>query len=176
MSRKQGLWLIQPWRQLAALHPDVATGRYQQAEFAADLGQVAEGKAEKEYGDPIEFFRRTYLTEGITGLLLNAWLRLASGGGDPVVELQTNFGGGKTHSMLALYHLFGGGIKKADIPGIETLMPEELRKGDADLPVAARVVLVWKSLSPAEVRTKADGTKIYTLWGELAVATGERRW
>jgi uncharacterized protein len=100
---------LKPWRQIATPHPDVASGRYQHAEFAADLFQVITGKAEPEYGDPREFFQRTYLTDGLTRLLSRAWERLSGLGGDPVVELQTNFGGGKTHSMLALYHLFGGG-------------------------------------------------------------------
>ena len=58
-----------------------------------------------EYLDPVEFFRRTYLTDSLRGMLAGAAQRLAGTGGDPVVQLQTNFGGGKTHSMLALYHL-----------------------------------------------------------------------
>ena len=89
-------------------HRDVASGRYQQAEFAADLWQVHLGEGSDEYRNPVEFFRRTYLTEGLKGLLVGAVRRLAGEGGDPVVQLQTNFGGGKTHSMLALYHLFSG--------------------------------------------------------------------
>ena len=88
-------------------HADVATGRYSEAEFAADLAQVDHGKASAEYGDPAEFFRRTFLTDGLRKLLVGAMRRLSGQGGDPVVELQTNFGGGKTHSMLALYHLAG---------------------------------------------------------------------
>ena len=87
-------------------HKDVASGRYQQAEFAADLWQVHLGEGSDEYRNPAEFFRRTYLTESLKRLLVGAVQRLAGQGGDPVVQLQTNFGGGKTHSMLALYHLF----------------------------------------------------------------------
>jgi predicted AAA+ superfamily ATPase len=91
-------------------HDDVASGRYQQAEFAADLWQVHLGQGTPEYRNPVEFFRRTYLTESLKGMLVGALQRLTVGrsGGDPVVQLQTNFGGGKTHSMLALYHLFSG--------------------------------------------------------------------
>src|SRR5205823_10719524 len=89
-------------------HPDVSSGKYQQAEFAADLWQVYQKEGSDEYKHPTEFFRRTFLTEGLKHLLERALLRLAGAGGDPVVELQTNFGGGKTHSMLALWHLFGG--------------------------------------------------------------------
>ena len=55
------------------------------------------GDASKEYGDPVEFFRRTYLTDGLTRLLESVLRRLAGQpGGDPLLELQTNFGGGKT--------------------------------------------------------------------------------
>jgi hypothetical protein len=97
---------LRPWREVVTPHPDVASGRYQQAEFAADLWQVFLGEGSDEYRDPVEFYRRTFITEGLQKLLSNALLRLAGQGGDPVVELQTNFGGGKTHSMLALYHLF----------------------------------------------------------------------
>jgi len=163
---------LKSWRSIATPHPDVASGRYQQAEFAADLFQVITNKAEPEYGDPAEFFRRTYLTEGLTLLLSRAWLRLAGEGGDPVVELQTNFGGGKTHSMLALYHLFGGEIKPSEVPGLEHLIPTELKGGNTDLPTANRAVLVGTQLSPGTAHTKPDGTVIYTLWGEMAWQLG----
>ncbi len=86
----------------------MASGTYQQAEFAADLHQVFTNQATEEYKNPVEFFRRTYLTQGLRDLLSGALKRLALGTGDPVVALQTNFGGGKTHSMLALFHLFSG--------------------------------------------------------------------
>ena len=99
---------LKPWREVVSPHPDVAKGKYQQAEFAADLAQVLRGDAAAEYGDPTEFFDRTYLTEGMTRLLTTAVERVAGKGGEPVVQLKTAFGGGKTHTMLALYHLLGG--------------------------------------------------------------------
>lgn len=105
-SAATGHW--KPWREVVTPHKDVANGRYQQAEFAADLWQVHLGQGTDEYKDPVEFFRRTYLTESLKEMLVGAVRRLSGQGGDPVVQLQTNFGGGKTHSMLALYHLFSG--------------------------------------------------------------------
>ena len=96
---------LKPWREVVTPHKDVASGRYQQAEFAADLWQVHLGEGTDEYRNPVEFFRRTYLTESLKGMLVGAVRRLSNDsgqGGDPVVQLQTNFGGGKTHSMLAL--------------------------------------------------------------------------
>ena len=103
---------------------DVAQGGFQQSEFAADLTRVYKGTAPREYSEPIEFFSRTYLTEGLNKLLLGAVTRLNGKGGDPIVQLQTNFGGGKTHSMLALYHMVGGvDIKR--IPNLEQLLSAE---------------------------------------------------
>jgi len=98
---------LMPWREVVTPHKDVASGHYQQAEFAADLWQVHLARGPTSIR-PIEFFRRTYLTESLKKMLVGAVRRLAGQGGDPVVQLQTNFGGGKTHSMLALYHLFSG--------------------------------------------------------------------
>ena len=98
---------LMPWREVVEPHQDVATGDFQQAEFAADLAKVHNGSAPSEYRDPKEFFARTYLTDGLSALVKGAAKRLSGQGGDPVVELQTNFGGGKTHSMLALYHMAG---------------------------------------------------------------------
>jgi len=94
--------------------------------------------------------------------------RLAGKGGDPVVELQTNFGGGKTHSMLALYHLVGA-EHPSSLPGIETLMQSA---GIASLPKARHAVLVGTALSPGDTRPKPDGIETRTLWGEMAWQLG----
>ncbi len=155
---------LRPWREIITPHPDVASGRYQQAEFAADLAQVYRGEGSDEYREPRSFFQRTFVTEGLRLLLVGALRRLTNTGGDPVVELQTNFGGGKTHSMLALYHMCSG-ASPDDLPGIEPVLEAaEVRK----LPNVRRAVLVGTALSPAKVQRKADGTEVRTLWGELA--------
>src|SRR6185369_4229733 len=83
---------LKPWREVVTPHRDVASGKYQQAEFAADLWQVHIGEGSDEYRNPVEFFRRTFLTQGLRDLLSGALLRLSGQGGDPVIELQTNFG------------------------------------------------------------------------------------
>lgn len=159
---------LKPWREVVSPHPDVAGGHYQQAEFAADLWQVHLGEGSSEYRDPVEFFKRTYLTASLKDLLLGAAKRLTGKGGDPVVQLQTNFGGGKTHSMLALYHLFSG-IAPEQLPGVDALMAEAKLK---DLPKVKRVVLVGNKLSPGNPRKMPDGTEVRTLWGELAWQLG----
>ncbi len=155
---------LKPWREIVTPHPDVASGRYQQAEFAANLGQVYRGLGNDEYRDPTEFFRRTFLTEGLKSLLTKAVQRLTGTGGDPVVELQTNFGGGKTHSMLALLHLFSG-RPVAELPGIEAVLQEA---GAAYPPKARCAVLVGQDLSPANSHKMPDGTVARTLWGVMA--------
>ena len=162
---------LKPWREVVNPHPDVASGRYQQAEFAADLWQVAIGEGSDEYRKPVEFFRRTYLTQSLRDLLAGAMRRLTGVGGDPVVQLQTNFGGGKTHSMLALYHLFGGG-PPTELLGVDALLATA---GVSRLPEGVRrVVLVGNKISPGNPSTKADGTVVRTLWGELAWQLGGR--
>src|SRR6476660_3067728 len=108
---------LKPWREVVTPHKDVASGRYQQAEFAADLWQVHLGEGSDEYRKPVEFFRRTYLTESLKRMLV---------------------GGVKTHSMLALYHLFSG-IAPGELPGVDAVMAES---GLKTLPKANRVVLV----------------------------------
>src|SRR5262249_30598009 len=159
---------LKPWREVVTPHRDVATGQYQQAEFAADLHQVWRDEAEDEYGKPEEFFRRTFLTEGLRDLLLNASKRLNGSGGDPVVQLQTNFGGGKTHSLIALYHL-AAGYEPSELPGVGEMLASAGLKGP---PESRRVVLVGQMLSPGERRQKPDGTMVQTIWGELAWQLG----
>lgn len=157
-----------PWREVVEPHQDVATGEFQQAEFAADLAKVHNGSAPSEYRNPREFFARTYLTEGLSTLLIGAAKRLSGGGGDPVVELQTNFGGGKTHSMLALYHMVGG-TPVEDLPGLDQLMS---RNGLTVPAKVNRAVLVGTSRGPQDVISLEGGRKIRTTWGELAWQLG----
>ena len=159
---------LKPWREVVTPHADVAKGSYQQAEFAADLWQVYLGEGGDEYRDPVEFFRRTFLTESLKGLLVGALRRLGENAGDPVVQLQTNFGGGKTHSMLALYHLFSG-RPMAELPGLEAV---QKLSGVSKIPTVKRVVIVGNKISPGNPRTKPDGTVVRTLWGELAWQLG----
>jgi len=162
---------VKPWREVVTPHKDVASGRYQQAEFAADLWQVAfvnDSTVAAEYKHPVEFFRRTFLTQSLRDLLVGAVRRLTGQGGDPVVQLQTNFGGGKTHSMLALYHLFSG-LKPAELVGLEAVFEQATVD---KLPAVKRVVIVGNKISPGNPTKKPDGTVVRTLWGELAWQLG----
>ena len=98
---------LKPWIEVALPHPDVLANRFKEAEFAADLFAVDAGHAGEGYATPSNFFRITFLTEGLKRVLTSALQRLGGTGGDPVIGLQTAFGGGKTHTMLAIYHLAG---------------------------------------------------------------------
>ena len=155
------------WREVIQPHPDVAQGRYKNAEFAADLAQVARGEGAYEYRDPVEFFSRTYVTEGMKGLLVQALRRVSGQDGEPVIQLKTAFGGGKTHSMLALYHLLRG---RASTVKLVNLRPVLEAAGLERPPVCRVAVLVGTALDPSKARQPANlpGSKIYTLWGEMA--------
>ena len=141
---------LKPWREVITPHRDVRDGKMRGAEFAADLYWVSRGEGSREYVEPVEFFRRTYLTDGLRELLAAAARRI---GGDrnasPVWNLQTNFGGGKTHSMLALYHLLSG------TPLAE--YPDEVRKvlGGVTLPAARRAVLVGNHIKAGAATPQA---------------------
>lgn len=157
-----------PWREIVEPHQDVATGEFQQAEFAADLSKVHNGSAPSEYANPQEFYSRTYLTNGLSTLLVTAAKRLSTAGGDPVVELQTNFGGGKTHSMLALYHM-AGGTPANDLTGLDQLLQREKLTVPKKI---NRAVLVGTARGPQDVLKTPCGRQIRTTWGELAWQLG----
>jgi len=160
---------LRPWREVIQPHDDVARGRFALAEFAADLHQVAMGDGADEYADPVEFFRRTFLTGGLRQLLAQTVERLTGGAGSPVVDLQTSFGGGKTHSMIALYHLCSGTPLHRFPQEVQDLVAEA---GATGLPPVRRAVLVGHRIPPGQATVKPDGTEVQTLWGELAWQLG----
>ena len=157
---------LKPWREVMTPHRDVREGRFAQAEFAADLRQVVRGEAASEYGDPTDFYARTFITDGLRDLIRNAARRLSGQGGDPVVELQTGFGGGKTHSLIALYHLASG---LSGLPGVGNTLeegylsvPEEVR----------RAVFTGQLTSPSSPVLTIGDVEISTMWGYIAYQLG----
>src|SRR5712691_7248218 len=129
---------MKPWREIAVPHPDVLGGTFQQSEFAADITAVRTGKAGPEYGDATAFFQRTFITEGMRLLLTQVAQRLSGKGGEPVIQLQTAFGGGKTHTMLAVLHMASRKCPLSELPGIPTLIE---KAGLMDVP-QARVAVI----------------------------------
>ena len=155
---------LKPWRAVARPHKDVLEGTFKQSEFAADISQVASNTASPEYQDAEMFFSRTFITEGMRLLLMSVAQRLAGKGGDPVVQLQTAFGGGKTHTMLAVLHLANRQVSTDKLAGVAPLLDEA---GIQDLPQANVAVIDGIKLSPSQPQ-QHDGVSVNTLWGEIA--------
>src|SRR5271166_1222341 len=160
--------LMKPWREIAVPHADVLEGTFLQSEFAADITAVHTGKATREYQDAAAFFERTFITEGMRLLLTSVARRLNSQGGDPVIQLQTAFGGGKTHTMLAVYHLATRKCALSDLSGIPELIE---RAGLMDVAQARVAVLDGMAYAPGQP-WKHGKQSIRTLWGELAWQLG----
>ena len=164
---------LKPWREIAVPHEDVLKGTFQQAEFAADLSRVHDGTATPEYQNPALFFQRTFITEGMRLLLDSVVKRLSGMGGDPVIQLQTAFGGGKTHTMLAVYHLAKGEAPASDLQGVPAILDAA---GVNELPRARVAVLDGIKSSPNQPAIRQDGDAkqaIRTLWGDLAWQLGK---
>ena len=163
---------LPPWREVLQPHDDVASGNFQASEFAADLFKVATGSPDqgKDYADPTQFFNRTYLTEGLRDLIGRAVRRLSGDdNASPVINLQTNFGGGKTHSMLVLWHLAAGEPLSAFPQAVQELL---VANGYDRLPTNVhRVAIVGNHFAPSG-EPKPDGTLVRTTWGELAWQLG----
>jgi predicted AAA+ superfamily ATPase len=159
---------MKPWREIAVPHQDVLEGSFQQAEFAADITAVRTGRAPREYQDAIAFFERTFITEGMSLLLTQVAQRLVGKGGEPVIQLQTAFGGGKTHTELAVYHLATRQCALSELAGVSALVD---RAGLMDLPQARVAVLDGTAHSPGQP-WKRGKQAIKTLWGELAWQLG----
>ena len=163
---------LRPWREVCEPHPDVLEARFSDAEFAANLALVDQGEGSEEYVDPAAFFRITYATEGLTRVLTTTIARLAGKGGDPVIGLQTNFGGGKTHAMLALHHLAGAaeaGYQPEELPGMAQVFEAA---GVETLGRVRRAVFVGTHKGAAEAMFVENGREIRTLWGYLAWRLG----
>jgi hypothetical protein len=124
-----------------------AERNFLQSEFAADITAVHSEKASREYQDPVAFFDRTFITEGMRLLLTQVAQRLAGKGGEPVIQLQTAFGGGKTHTMLAVYHLANRKAALSELAGI----PEIIEKaGLMDVAQARVAVLDGTAHAPGQ--------------------------
>ena len=159
---------MKPWREIAVPHRDVLEGTFQQSEFAADITAVNTGKASREYQDAVAFFERTFITEGMRLLLTQVAQRLSGKGGEPVVQLQTAFGGGKTHTMLAVYHLATRKCPLSDLAGIPPLVDGA---GLMGVPQARVAILDGTAHAPGQ-SWKRGKQIVKTLWGELAWQLG----
>ena len=143
---------VAPWYKVVTPRREVREGRsFSPDEFAIALEQVVAGTAPEDYSDPEQFFARTCFTRALTEHAGMALRRLAGETGNtaPVLTLITQFGGGKTHTLTALYHLARAGAKAADLPGVPELL-HDARMGAA--PKARVGVFVGNAWDPAEGR------------------------
>lgn len=159
---------LKPWREIAEPRDDVCSGNFQQAEFAADISAVHQGRAGKEYQDPELFFQMTYITEGMKQLIKTVLRRISGTGGDPIIQLKTAFGGGKTHSLLSIYHIAKQTKPLSTLNGLSPILTE---LNICDPPSAHIVVIDGTNQNPSEPRIHAD-LKVHTLWGEIAWQLG----
>ena len=147
---------MKPWHEVINPHRDIRAGRFDESVFAADLSDVVADRGPLEYRDAELFFRKTYPTQGLVSLLSAIASRLSGkGGGEAVIQIQTPFGGGKTHSLIALYHLF----KNPRVESATELISKVRERAGLDAIPTARVVTF--------VGTAADPLG-KTPWGALA--------
>ena len=156
------------WREVIKPHHDVAHGKFKNAEFSADLESVYHGEGSVEYQDAEQFFRRTYATTGLKDLLKQVLKRICGRDGDPVIQLKTSFGGGKTHSMLALYHLMTCRLPIEKLSSIGDVL-RELKLSSIPRVKTAVIVGTSESLTNPE---EINGIYANTLWGKIAAQLG----
>lgn len=147
--------------------PDVLAGEVAEADFAADLAQVIVGKGAADYLEPARFFANTYPTRGLRDLLGNVCGRLSGAGGDvaSIVRLDTSYGGGKSHGLIALCHAARSGANVAAIA--EFLDPALLPRGRVRI-----AAFDGENADPTNGRRMEEGHLAYTPWGEIASALG----
>ena len=163
---------LKPWYSVATPHQDICRGRLEEAVFAANLWAVRKGNAPDVYLDPEEFFRKTHMTAGLSTVLKRIANALLGGGesGDRIISLQTAFGGGKTHTLVALWHLARHGATLKESPSAA-----DLRRVLGDrFPENVRNVAVFtnETCDATQGRDTPEGVHTRTLWGELAVQLG----
>lgn len=156
---------LQPWRIACPPRDDVLEGRLNKDAFAANLGAAERGEGAETYSDAESFFAATHLTHGLRLTLENAAKRLTGSGGPSTVGLQTNFGGGKTHTLLSLLHLARLGDKAGSVDVLEPLRDQIAGGRMTDVKTA---VFVGTDKGPDVPLDRAEGKPIRTLWGYLA--------
>lgn len=158
-----------PWWQGAVPHASISSGQVNEALFEAKLGDAILGRGPEEYRDAATFFAKTFLTTGLRGLLLDVLHTLAGQRvANVIINLKTSFGGGKSHTELAIYHLFSHPVAAMTVPQVRELVAEA---GLVAPPPCRVAVLPCTRIAPAGRKTD-DDVYIRTLWGEMAYLLG----
>lgn len=151
---------MKSFRDVIEPHPKIKEGIINETLFVADLIDVIENRSIEDYKDAKLFFSYTYMTNGLKNLLRAVHLKILKDIGPPIIKLQSPFGGGKTHSLLAIYHYATiGNDSRNLLPFIETI------------PNIKLIAISGSYLDPLKGRKTPDET-IRTLWGEIAQQLG----
>jgi hypothetical protein len=148
------------WYNVATPHEDIRKGDFDESDFAAKLGDVVDGVAAHDYNDPYVFYKKNYLTKGLEKLLRSVYKKLDQGRGPGVVQLQTPFGGGKTHALILVYHYLSNGER------VEELLPKDVGLLSPNI-----ATIVGTDANPSEGFRDGDVHR-ETLWGEIAYQLG----
>ncbi len=162
---------LQPWFRIAEPHMDIKQGRLDESIFAANLSEVALGNGREIYNNPVMFFSKTYFTAGLKSIAKTV-IKGLNGSEDAenrVISLQTGFGGGKTHTLISLYHICKWGKKSISSSYVSDLLAYT---GSPEFDSARIAVFTNATNDAANGRTTADGIHIQTIWGELAYQLG----
>lgn len=144
----EGVLTMEPWYKVALPRREVREGRsFNPDEWAIALEQVVAGTAPEDYRDPSQFFARTCFTRALKDYMAIVVNRLsgATAGAAPVLSLITQFGGGKTHTLAALYHLVGNYSEAPGFQGVGDFLREA---GIRDVPEARIAVFVGNAWDP----------------------------
>ncbi len=116
---------ILTWNSVVTPNDDILADQLRIDTYAVNLGQVVQGDSQMPliYRDPHMFFESTYITRALDSVLKEVFRVLCGGSGDRVFLLRTPFGGGKTHTLLALYHLANARAQLNDIPDLSLVPP-----------------------------------------------------
>lgn len=163
--------VLPPWFLSVTPHMDIRQGRLDESVFAANLAEVALGNGREIYNNPVVFFSKTYFTAGLKTVAKTV-IQGLNGNEDAenrVISLQTGFGGGKTHTLISLYHLCKWGKQASTSQYAEELLKYT---GAPEFDSAKIAVFTNTTNDPANGRTTKEGILIQTIWGELAYQLG----
>ena len=162
--------VLPAWFNNAIPHYDIRNAQLDESIFAANLSEVALGTGPDVYTNPSLFFAKTYVTAGLRDIS-NRMVQALNGeeSENRVISLQTGFGGGKTHSLISLYHIAKSGSRIASLGRDMKLFSENVTPKFDDAKVA---VFTNNTTDPIQGRVADEGFTIYTLWGEIAYQLG----
>ncbi|UCG90052.1 MAG: ATP-binding protein [Candidatus Heimdallarchaeota archaeon] len=147
---------MKPWYEIVLPHSMIRSGHIKESFFVADLSNIIQGSAPPDYSNPQMFFQKTFLTRGLLSLLNTVQAKLCNEEGNGIIKLQTPFGGGKTHALIAIYHYVANGAE------LLNYLPQNLSCFKTKV-----VTIVGTNLNPLEGR-KEDNICIHTIWGDIA--------